>query len=276
MLLVIDQKIEGEVRERMLVSYYRYRCACDWIIFCIITNYSSPLVPVVRHSFYHIIAFSMCWSLSKMHTVFLKHNVLFHIYLALPVPRPTPTLTTSASCSAAPATPASPEPNGRPTTQRATSREFPSVPLLLAWSLGGCALMTSTTKWETFGKTSFWTVNKPKWQILSSAIRLTVGFSLLEIVWDCYKLSGYRFCQMLCAGLKFTFFPVHQVSAYPLPEHRSTALANQAAMLYVCLYFSPSILHTQQAKMREIVDKYFPDNWVRHLLYDRLFTECPV
>lgn len=54
-----------------------------------------------------------------------------------------------------------------------------------------------------------------------------------------------------------------QVSAYPLPEHRSTALATQAAMLYVCLYFSPSILHTQQAKMREIVDKYFPDNWVR-------------
>uniref|UniRef100_F6RQ92 WASH complex subunit 5 n=2 Tax=Equus caballus TaxID=9796 RepID=F6RQ92_HORSE len=54
----------------------------------------------------------------------------------------------------------------------------------------------------------------------------------------------------------------NQVSAYPLPEHRSTALANQAAMLYVILYFAPSILHTHQAKMREIVDKYFPDNWV--------------
>ncbi|KAF6101652.1 WASH complex subunit 5 [Phyllostomus discolor] len=54
----------------------------------------------------------------------------------------------------------------------------------------------------------------------------------------------------------------NQVSAYPLPEHRSTALATQAAMLYVILYFEPSILHTQQAKMREIVDKYFPDNWV--------------
>ncbi|XP_058420909.1 WASH complex subunit 5 isoform X2 [Diceros bicornis minor] len=53
----------------------------------------------------------------------------------------------------------------------------------------------------------------------------------------------------------------NQVSAYPLPEHRSTALANQAAMLYVILYFEPSILHAHQAKMREIVDKYFPDNW---------------
>ncbi|XP_054446455.1 WASH complex subunit 5 [Pteronotus mesoamericanus] len=54
----------------------------------------------------------------------------------------------------------------------------------------------------------------------------------------------------------------NQVSAYPLPEHRSTALATQAAMLYVVLYFDPSILHAHQAKMREIVDKYFPDNWV--------------
>ncbi|OXB62233.1 hypothetical protein ASZ78_013257, partial [Callipepla squamata] len=55
------------------------------------------------------------------------------------------------------------------------------------------------------------------------------------------------------------------VSAYPLPEHRSTALATQAAMLYVILYFDANILHTQQAKMREIVDKYFPDNWLDSL-----------
>lgn len=53
-----------------------------------------------------------------------------------------------------------------------------------------------------------------------------------------------------------------QISVYPQPKHRSTALANQASMLYVCLYFSPNILHSQTAITREIVDKYFPDNWV--------------
>lgn len=54
----------------------------------------------------------------------------------------------------------------------------------------------------------------------------------------------------------------NQISAYPQPEHRSTALATQASMLYVILYFEPDILMNQQAKMREIVDKHFPDNWV--------------
>lgn len=42
-------------------------------------------------------------------------------------------------------------------------------------------------------------------------------------------------------------------------------------MLYVILYFDPSILHTQQAKMREIVDKYFPDNWVKIISVLKLF-----
>ena len=54
----------------------------------------------------------------------------------------------------------------------------------------------------------------------------------------------------------------NQISAFPSPEHRSTALATQAGMLYVILFFSPNILHNQQAQMREIVDKHFPDNWV--------------
>ncbi|KJE94402.1 strumpellin, variant [Capsaspora owczarzaki ATCC 30864] len=54
----------------------------------------------------------------------------------------------------------------------------------------------------------------------------------------------------------------NQISAYPLPEQRSAALATQASMLYVILFFAPDILQNQQAKMREIVDKHFPDNWI--------------
>ncbi len=33
-------------------------------------------------------------------------------------------------------------------------------------------------------------------------------------------------------------------------------------MLYVILYFRADILHNEQAVMREIVDKFFPDNWI--------------
>lgn len=54
----------------------------------------------------------------------------------------------------------------------------------------------------------------------------------------------------------------NQISVYPLPEHRSTALANQAAMLFICLYFSAKTLHQKQSQMREIVDKFFSDNWI--------------
>jgi WASH complex subunit strumpellin len=53
-----------------------------------------------------------------------------------------------------------------------------------------------------------------------------------------------------------------QTSYYPLPQHRSVALANQAGMLYVILFFMPNILLKEEAVMREIVDKHFPDNWV--------------
>ncbi|KNC47128.1 WASH complex subunit strumpellin [Thecamonas trahens ATCC 50062] len=53
-----------------------------------------------------------------------------------------------------------------------------------------------------------------------------------------------------------------QVANYPDPEHRSVALAGQASMIYVILYFAPNILHSEPAVMREIVDKHFPDNWV--------------
>ena len=63
----------------------------------------------------------------------------------------------------------------------------------------------------------------------------------------------------------------NQIKAYPLPEHRSTALATQASMLYILLYFEPEILYNQPAKMREIVDKHFPDNWVNEYNFQFCF-----
>eukprot|EP00759_Apiculatamorpha_spiralis_P029911 PhF_6_TR31827/c0_g1_i1/m.47065/K18464/RTSC, SPG8; WASH complex subunit strumpellin len=49
---------------------------------------------------------------------------------------------------------------------------------------------------------------------------------------------------------------------YPTPEHRSTALSQQAAILYVLLFFIPDVLHNQTQIMREITYKHFNDNWV--------------
>ncbi|EKX49139.1 hypothetical protein GUITHDRAFT_85883 [Guillardia theta CCMP2712] len=53
-----------------------------------------------------------------------------------------------------------------------------------------------------------------------------------------------------------------QMKEWPNPEHRCTALATQAAILYIILFFVPDILHKEFATMREIVDKHFSDNWV--------------
>ncbi|XP_014242799.1 WASH complex subunit 5 [Cimex lectularius] len=54
----------------------------------------------------------------------------------------------------------------------------------------------------------------------------------------------------------------HQQKALPLPQHKTTALAQQSAILFVVLFFASNILHNQTSRMREIVDKYFPDNWI--------------
>ena len=48
-----------------------------------------------------------------------------------------------------------------------------------------------------------------------------------------------------------------QIPSYPMPQHRSTALATQAKMLYVMLYFAPEVLESEQHTMREIVDRHF-------------------
>jgi WASH complex subunit strumpellin len=51
-------------------------------------------------------------------------------------------------------------------------------------------------------------------------------------------------------------------NSYPNPDHRSTRLAAQASFLFVTLFFCPDVLNRNKATMREIVDKYFNDNWV--------------
>lgn len=74
-----------------------------------------------------------------------------------------------------------------------------------------------------------------------------------------------QFVQMVLGRLRSDDL-YHQFHAYPLPEHRWAALAEQGAMLYVCLYFegagTASGLKNEAAAMREIVDKFFADNWV--------------
>ena len=49
---------------------------------------------------------------------------------------------------------------------------------------------------------------------------------------------------------------------YPAAEHRGAALASQASLLYVTLYFTPETLRTGKSAMREVVDKHFSDSWV--------------
>ncbi|XP_073956926.1 WASH complex subunit 5-like isoform X2 [Choristoneura fumiferana] len=54
----------------------------------------------------------------------------------------------------------------------------------------------------------------------------------------------------------------NQLAVYTTPEHQASALATQASMLVVCLFFMPQYLHSDVSKMREIADKFFPSNWI--------------
>ena len=99
---------------------------------------------------------------------------------------------------------------------------------------------------------------------LKEAFDLCVCFYVLIPITICFFFS-----KLIFLLIYFFLFFLQKISAYPLPEHRSTALATQASMLYVILFFAPDILQNQQAKMREIVDKHFPDNWVRQFDYSR-------
>ncbi|XP_008550175.1 WASH complex subunit 5 [Microplitis demolitor] len=66
----------------------------------------------------------------------------------------------------------------------------------------------------------------------------------------------------------------NQTLAFPNPEHRSIASANQAATLVIILSFQPSIMHNGSAAMREIVDRFFPDNWVISIYMGIVLNLC--
>jgi WASH complex subunit strumpellin len=59
----------------------------------------------------------------------------------------------------------------------------------------------------------------------------------------------------------------NQVPHYPSPDHRTTALAHQAAGLYIALYYVPQVLQKDTAVMRALVDRHFCDCWVRHYFF---------
>lgn len=53
-----------------------------------------------------------------------------------------------------------------------------------------------------------------------------------------------------------------QSPIFPSFSHRTMRLAKQSSMLYVILYFQTSTLHVEKGTMREIVDKFFNNQWV--------------
>ena len=56
-----------------------------------------------------------------------------------------------------------------------------------------------------------------------------------------------------------------QATVFPNIDHRSIRLSRQGSMLYVVLFFDPVVLREEKSKLREVVDKYFHDNWVVHV-----------
>ena len=53
-----------------------------------------------------------------------------------------------------------------------------------------------------------------------------------------------------------------QTQAFPNPDHRGHALSSQGSLLLIALFYYPEYLEKEDQKMREIVDKFFGDNWV--------------
>lgn len=67
--------------------------------------------------------------------------------------------------------------------------------------------------------------------------------------------------QLIECLLTHNIYPMQEV-AFPSYQQRTTKLANQASMIFIILYFQPSAFKQQDKKMRQLVDRFFADNWV--------------
>ncbi|CAI2368940.1 unnamed protein product [Moneuplotes crassus] len=78
----------------------------------------------------------------------------------------------------------------------------------------------------------------------------------------CFDKSPYKECvENIVEQIKSD--DIYQMlNSYSSVHHKSTALAQQGAMIFVCSFFLPKFLEDEETKMREIVDKHFYDNWV--------------
>lgn len=93
---------------------------------------------------------------------------------------------------------------------------------------------------------------KHRSRVLEAAIKLSSGiFSevsgslvspLSSFPFSCSRILVPKTFLSTVVGRLRTDDVYNQLQFYPLPEHRSTAFATQASMLYVILYFTPEIL----------------------------------
>ena len=112
-------------------------------------------------------------------------------------------------------------------------------------SLACAALMTSTTRHAHYNATVSWCL------LVMYAMDLQYMYTGSQVIpgqipnrhgssWNC--VTGMKAVRS-------------QVQHFPAPEHRTAALAQQAATLYLTLYFAPAVLHRDAGLVRTLVDR---------------------
>lgn len=65
----------------------------------------------------------------------------------------------------------------------------------------------------------------------------------------------------MCLGRLVNEDIYQQLRHFPMPEHRSFAFSQQSSIALVLLFFKPGYLKDDFSFMRQIVDRFFPDQW---------------